>query len=74
VAHAALEHLSARDLISSNKILGGLLHPSGTQWNRYNVQLDIDSPEKAMTVPGGPAVLERSAALRATIASHMLAK
>lgn len=74
VAHAALEHLSARGLIRSDKILGGLLHPSGTQWNRYNVQLDIDSPEKAMTVPGGPAVKERSAALRAAVRRHILAK
>ncbi|RUW89919.1 hypothetical protein [Mesorhizobium sp. M7A.F.Ca.US.010.02.1.1] len=74
VAHSVLEHLSGRGLIASDRILGGLLHPSGTQWNRYNAQLDIDSPKKAMTVPGGPAVMERSAALRETVARHMAAK
>ncbi|MBB2707021.1 MULTISPECIES: hypothetical protein [Rhizobium] len=33
-----------------------------TEWNRYNVKFDIESPKKAVTVRGGPAVMESSAA------------
>lgn len=62
-AHAVLTSLAERGLIDDEKILGGLLHPSGTQWNRYRPQLEMCSREEAMSVPGGAAVLERSDAL-----------
>jgi hypothetical protein len=62
-ADMVLTHLAERGVINGDKVLGGILHPSGTQWNRYNVQLEICSREKALEVPGGQAVMERSAAL-----------
>jgi hypothetical protein len=72
-AHLALESLASRGLISSERILGGILHPSGTQWNRYNVQLDLVSREKAVDVSGGQEVLRRSDALRAKVKSILSA-
>jgi hypothetical protein len=51
------------------RILGGILHPGGQQWNRYNVQLDLVSGDAAVAVPGGADVLRRSAALRAKVAA-----
>lgn len=65
----ALEHLVARGLFHSDRILGGILHPGGQQWNRYNVQLDLVGREAAMAVPGGPALLQSGATLRARVAS-----
>lgn len=65
----ALEHLVSRGLIHPDRILGGILHPGGQQWSRYNVQLDLVGEEAAMAVPGGPALLQSGAALRAKIAS-----
>jgi hypothetical protein len=66
-AHLALEYLASRGQISSERILGGILHPSGTQWNRYNVQLGLVSREKAGNVSGGQEVLRRSDTLRAKV-------
>lgn len=71
VACSVLEHLSGKGLIRGDKILGGILHPGGQQWNRYNVQLDLVSRQEALAVPGGEAVIERSAALRETVARHL---
>lgn len=42
-AQRALDHLVAAGRIDEARILGGLLHPGGQQWNRYNVQLDLVS-------------------------------
>lgn len=63
----ALEHLAATGRIDEARILGGILHPGGQQWNRYNVQLGLVSGKAAHAVPGGPEVLRRSAALRAKV-------
>ncbi len=65
----ALDHLAAAGRIDEARILGGLLHPGGQQWNRYNVQLDLVSSDAALAVPGGAEVLRRSAALRAKVAA-----
>jgi hypothetical protein len=62
-AEMVTSHLAKGGVINEDKVLGGILHPSGTQWNRYNVQLEICSRAEAIEVPGGPAVIERSAAL-----------
>lgn len=67
-AHHVLQWLAARGIISSDRILGGILHPSGTQWNRYNVQLDLITRDQALKVPGGREVLQRSEALKAKVA------
>jgi len=63
----ALEHLAAAGRIDEARILGGIVHPGGQQWNRYNVQLDLVSGDAALTVPSGANVLRRSAALRAKV-------
>ncbi|WP_438345745.1 hypothetical protein [Methylorubrum populi] len=59
-----LENLAARGLINGDRLLGGVLHPSGQQWNRYNVQLGITTGAAARAVPGGAEVLRRSDLLR----------
>lgn len=63
----ALEHLAAAGRIDDTRILGGILHPGGQQWNRYNIQLDLVSGDAALAVPGGAEVLRRSAVLRAKV-------
>lgn len=63
----ALEHLAAAGRVDETRILGGILHPSGQQWNRYNVQLGLVSGDAAHAVPGGADVLRRSAALHAKV-------
>ncbi|MDH2346800.1 hypothetical protein [Bradyrhizobium sp. SSUT77] len=65
----ALDHLAAAGRIDGARILGGLLHPGGQQWNRYNVQLDLVSGDAAHAVPGGAKVLRRSAALQVKVAA-----
>lgn len=65
----ALEYLASRGRIDADRILGGILHPGGQQWNRYNVQLDLVDRDAAMAVPGGPELLRRGTALRAKVAS-----
>ncbi|BBC02376.1 MULTISPECIES: hypothetical protein [Bradyrhizobium] len=37
----ALEYLAAAGRIDDARILDGILHPGGQQWNRYNVQLGL---------------------------------
>lgn len=63
----ALEHLAADRRIDETRILGGILHPGGQQWNRYNVQLGLVSGDAALAVPGGADVLRRSAALHTKV-------
>lgn len=62
-AELVVTHLADAGIINPDNILGGILHPGGTQWNRYNVQLEIWSREKSMGKPGGKTILERSDAL-----------
>jgi hypothetical protein len=65
----ALEHLEAIGHLDGDRILGGLLHPGGQQWNRYNVQLGLVSGDAALAVPGGAEVLRRSANLQAKVSA-----
>lgn len=60
----ALEHLANSRLLDPDRILGGILHPGGQQWNRYNVQLGLVDRAAALKVSGGAEVLRRSDALR----------
>lgn len=71
-ALVVLETLVAEGRLSGDRLLSGLLHPSGQQWNRYNVQLGITTGAAVSTVPGGHEVLKRSTALRARLASIAL--
>ena len=54
-------------LVAEARVLGGILHPGGQQWNRYNVQLGLVDEAAAEKVPGGSEVLRRSALLRAKV-------
>lgn len=71
-ALTVLETLVAEGCLSGDRLLGGVLHPSGQQWNRYNVQLGNTSGPDVSKVPGGRDVLERSAALRTRTAAIAL--
>jgi hypothetical protein len=70
-ASSALAALVERGLLSETRVLDGILHPSGTQWNRYNVQLDLVDRNAALKVAGGPEVLERSERLRQKVAQAL---
>lgn len=64
-----LEALVVAGELDGDRVLGGVLHPSGHQWNRYKVQLGTTAGAAALKVPGGRDVLKRSAALRARAAA-----
>jgi len=66
-AHLVLREMANRGVIAPEQILGGILHPNGSQWNRYNVQLDLIDEAAAVKVQGGPEVRRVSAELHATI-------
>jgi hypothetical protein len=67
-AHRVIDAMAARGAVNPDRVLGGILHPGGQQWNRYNVQLGLVGEAAANEVPGGPDVLRRSAELRAKVA------
>ena len=62
-----LEHLVAAGVVDPARVLGGILHPGGQQWNRYKVQLGLVDGAEAAVVPGGKEVRRRSEALRAQV-------
>lgn len=73
-AALALEALVERGRLNGTRLLGGILHPSGTQWNRYNVQLGLVDEAVAATVPGVAEVLRRSASLRGKVRAALGAR
>lgn len=73
IAHHVLLEMVTRGVINSKQVLGGILHPSGTQWNRYNVQLELIPEQEAIAVSGGEAVRRVSKDLHAKVTS-ILAK
>lgn len=66
-ALSAVNYLAANNVIDEGRVLGGILHPGGQQWNRYNVQLGLVSASEAAAVPGGLDVLERGERLKAKV-------
>lgn len=68
-ALTVLETLVTEGHVSGDRLLGGVLHPSGQQWNRHNVQLGVTSGAEALKVAGGREVLERSTAIRTRTAA-----
>jgi hypothetical protein len=70
-ASAAVESVSDRAGLDPERILGGILHPSGQQWNRYNVQLELVDEAKVQATRGGPEVVRRSEALKAKVSRHL---
>jgi hypothetical protein len=69
VPAAALIQLTKSGLIKSERVLGGINHPSGTQWNRQNCQLNTtaDHSSCARNV-GCNGLRTRSAELEARVA------
>lgn len=59
-----LQALADMGRIDFSRLLTGILHPSGTQWNRYKVQFGTTPADEAANVPGGLDVIERSERLR----------
>lgn len=70
----AVDALAHRGVVNQARVLGGILHPGGQQWNRYNVQLGLVDEKAAALVPGGPEVLRRSALLRAKVRDALAAR
>jgi hypothetical protein len=68
IAHHVLLEMAARGVVGSEQVLGGILHPSGRQWNRYNVQLELIPEQEVPAVPGGEAVRRISSELKAKVA------
>jgi hypothetical protein len=71
-AHLVIDAMIARGVVDPDRVLGGVLHPGGQQWNRYNVQLGLVSEAEGKKIPGGPEVLLKSAALRAKVESILV--
>lgn len=66
-----LEMLAKRGEISGKRLLCGLNHPSGEQWNRHNCQLDrVDHARCAPNV-GCNKIQAKSGQLRRAVASHL---
>lgn len=66
---AVLNDLGKKGIIDQNRILSGLNHPSGEQWNRHNCQLDrVDHAHCAKNV-GCAKVQDRSRVLRSQMAA-----
>lgn len=70
-AQLAVDFLAGQGVVKESRILGGILHPGGQQWNRYNVQLDLTSGQAIARVAGGHEVFRRSQMLRAKVQSHL---
>ena len=69
----AVEALATQGVVDEARVLGGILHPGGRQWNRYNVQLGLISEIAAEKVQGGPEVLRRSTLLRTRVREALAA-
>lgn len=59
-----VETLAKQGVVEEARILGGILHPGGQQWNRYNVQFGRVNEAAAAKVPGGLEVIRRSNKLK----------
>lgn len=74
VPAAALESMASRGLIDPDRVLSGMNHPSGTQWNRHNCQLNVSADHSACGHNVGCATIqERSAKLDRIVAKHRAA-
>ena len=66
----ALEDLARRKLIDRSRVLSGINHPSGTQRNRHNCQLNTTSDHSACAPNVGcSTVRERSRRLEVIVAN-----
>jgi hypothetical protein len=53
----ALERLAAQGVLDRNRILAGINHPSGTQWNRHYCQLNLSDDHSSCAKNVGCRVL-----------------
>lgn len=68
----ALEKMADRGLVDPDRILPGVNHPSGTQWNRHNCQLNTsDDHSRCAKNVGCETIRGRSKGLEAIIASRL---
>lgn len=68
----ALESMVARGIIDSDRVLSGINHPSGTQWNRHNCQLNISEDHSACgRNVGCDTICRRSVYLEKAVAKHL---
>lgn len=68
----ALERMAASGLIDVDRILLGVNHPSGTQWNRHNCQLNTSDDHSACgRNVGCETIRRRSANLEKVVAKHL---
>lgn len=61
---AVLRSLVTEGKISDERVLTGLNHPSGTQWNRHNCQLELVSHDQCGKNVGCASIRARSSELR----------
>lgn len=67
----ALRSMAARGLIDPDRVLSGINHPSGTQWNRHNCQLNITNDHSACgRNVGCDTIRDRSSKLERLVAKH----
>lgn len=66
-----LTELSNESVVDGGRILTGLNHPSGTQWNRHKCQLDLVNHDQCAANVGCVKIQARSRELRAAITAHL---
>ncbi len=67
-----LRRMVAKGLVDPQKVLAGLNHPAGHQWNRHNCQLNTSDDHSACAPNVGcVGVRARSRALEQRVASHL---
>jgi hypothetical protein len=68
----ALEKMADRGLVDPDRILPGVNHPSGTQWNRHNCQLNTsDDHSSCARNVGCETIRGRSERLEAIVAGRL---
>ncbi|WP_340587305.1 hypothetical protein [Erythrobacter alti] len=66
-----LAELSEQGFVDGGRILAGLNHPSGTQWNRHKCQLDLVNHDLCATNVGCRKIQGRSRELTKVISAHL---
>lgn len=70
----ALEKMADRGLVDRDRILPGVNHPSGTQWNRHNCQLNtLDDHSRCAKNVGCETIRGRSKRLEEIVAARRAA-
>lgn len=70
----ALESMVARGLVDPDRVLPGVNHPSGTQWNRHNCQLNISDDHSACGRNVGCETIRRRSGNLEKVVSKLLSR